>query len=241
MTTKGTDLYGESTLELEKQFWWMNTSGAIGVAVFAPLAYLCNAVWMQKCDKVSLEWGTFGYHPFLMGLAFIFFGPMAACSYRILRDVLGTSHGAAKAVHAVFQIIASVIAICGVRDVWIAHESSYHFKSTHSILGVFMLALYVAHAVTALVVFVVGSSSLRDSYHQLHMAMGQFLQLGTLFVAALGLMYFESEVYDDGWDDDNDYRWIMTVTQYMVILLFLSMILMFHARVLYKPDGVNAE
>merc|ERR1712087_539721 len=103
---------------------------------------------------------------------------------------------------------------------------------THSMIGVFMLALYCAHTVTALFVFTLGSSGLRDTYHQLHMSLGQFLQIGTLFTAALGLMFFEGEVYSLGWDTDDDFRYIMTITQYMVLGIMLSMILMFHARVL---------
>jgi len=243
----GRDLKDWSTLKRKNAIEIMNKIGLYGVCFSAVGAFIANSVWFSKCSYVNFDWGGYGVHIFLMTVAFVLLGPFAAISFRLLRDTFGVSHTTAKIIHGVLQAVSSLIGIIGVRDVYVAHEkssltylemgtySTWHFHSSHSIIGIFALAVYIAQLVTAFYVFNFGSKNLRKSYHQLHMAVGQGLVLGMLFVAAMGLMYFEQVSASEEWDDWGSagyYRPFMTITQFFIVLLLISVILLFYAQVL---------
>jgi len=150
-------------------------------------------------------------------------------------------------VHGYLQLMSTALGIIGVRAVYVAHEDSalayietgsyyvYHFRSSHSILGVFALAIYTAQLLVAVYIYYFASKELRASYKQLHMAVGQGLVVAMLYVAALGMMYFESESYNLDWDDiglEGYYRPYMTIAQYCIVFLMFSQILVFYARLL---------
>jgi len=243
----GTDLKDWSTFKRQRAIEIMNKIGLYGVCFSAAGGLIANSVWFSKCSYVDFVWGGYGVHIFLMTVAFVLLGPFAAISFRLLRDNLGVSHKASKMIHGLLQAVSSLIGIIGVRDVYVAHEkssltylemgtySTWHFHSSHSIIGIFALAVYIAQLVTAFYVFNFGSKSLRKSYHQLHMAVGQGLVLVMLFVAATGLMYFEQVSATEGWDNWGSagyYRPFMTITQFFIVLLMISVILLFYAQVL---------
>jgi len=243
----GTNIMGEIALNQQNLIASLNKTGLFGVLVFAPLSFLFTTVWLGMCDILDLVWGGFGIHVLLMSGAFLLLGPMASIVYRLLVDHLYVKKKTAMYVHAFLQLMATTIGIIGVRAVYVAHEDSawayietgsynvYHFRSSHSILGVFALAIYVAQLVAAFYIFFLGSKQLRSSYRQLHMAVGQGLVVVMLYVSALGMLYFESESYNLDWDDvgqNGYYRPYMTVAQYCTVFLMFSIILVFYSKIL---------
>jgi len=250
---------------LRKKLWMMvnvgqrqstintfNIMGGLGTLIFAPAAFVTNCIWLWRCNKTAdsdnpnlfcktdgLQWGSMGLHPFLMSAAFLLFVPSAACAYRAIRGVCGASHSAAMIVHVLLQITAAILAGLGVSTAWISHESSGtpHFHSSHSIMGSVLLSVYAAQIITSLFVFIWGSNELRASFHILHMAAGQAVTFGGFLVAAMGIIYFESETYSNNWDDSgtNGYwRPMMTVTQYCIICAMMSMVLLFYGKLLKR-------
>jgi len=234
-TVEGTDIKGQYDLQRRDIIELFNKIGLIGVCFFAVASYLFTTVWHSMDSSLNLTWGSFGFHIFLMAIAFLLLGPMAAIVYRLLADEFNVRRKIALQVHAGLQVASTIIGIIGVRMVWIAHSSTYHFKSSHSIVGVFSLGIYVAQLLAALYIFFLGSKSLRASYRQLHMAVGQGLIVVMVYVASLGMMYYESEAYNEDWDDygaNGYYRPYMTVAQYCIVFLMFSLILVFYSKVL---------
>jgi len=245
--TAGSDIKGEITLQRRDLIVTLNKIGLFGVCLFAPLSFLFTTVWVGRCDILDLVWGGLGIHILLLSGAFLLLGPMAAIVYRLLNDYFGVKKKICMTVHGYLQLMSTTLGIIGVRAVWVAHEDSalayletgsyyvYHFRSSHSIVGVFALAVYTAQLVAAVYIFYFASKEIRASYKQLHMAVGQGLVVVMLFVAALGMMYFESESYNLDWDDvglEGYYRPYMTVAQYCIVFLMFSLIFVFFAAVL---------
>jgi len=243
----GSDIKGEITLQRRDLIVTLNKIGLFGVCVFAPLSFLFTCVWIGRCDILDLVWGGLGIHILLLSGAFLLLGPMAAIVYRLLHEYLGVKRKMCMTVHGYLQLMSTTLGIIGVRAVYVAHEDSalayletgsyyvYHFRSSHSIVGVFALAVYTAQLVAAVYIFYFASKEIRASYKQLHMAVGQGLVVVMLFVAALGMMYFESESYNLDWDDvglEGYYRPYMTVAQYCIVFLMFSLIFVFFAAVL---------
>jgi len=244
---KGTDIRDEITLLRWNIIVGLNKTGLVGVLFFAPFAFLLTCVWLGKCDVLSLAWGGFGIHVLLMSGAFILLAPMASITYRLLVDELGVTRSTAMKVHGYLQLASTALGIVGVRAVWVAHEDSaltyfetgsyyvYHFRSSHSILGVFALAIYTSQLLAAIYIYFIGSKALRAAYRQLHMAVGQGLIVVMLFVSALGMLYFEVTTLKMGWDDvgvAGYYRPYMTVAQYGIVFLMFSVILVFWSKLL---------
>jgi len=243
----GTDIKGEFALRQRNLIACLNKIGVYGVVVFAPLSFLFTCVWIGKCDVLDLVWGWFGIHVLLTAGAFLLLGPMAAIVYRLLHEYLHVAKRTCKKVHGFLQLASTIIGIIGVKAAWVAHENSswnyietesyyvYHFRSSHSILGVFALAIYTAQLITALYIYTIGSKQLRKAYHQLHMAIGQGLVVVMQYVVALGTLYFEAESYHLDWDDVGEngyYRPWMTVAQYCIVFSMFSIILVFYAKIL---------
>jgi len=231
----GSDLKGEETLQKVEIIVTLQKVGLFGVLLFCPLSFLFTAVWFGKCSTLYLAWGQFGLHILLMSGAFLLIAPMAAITYRLLYDGFGVQKKLTMEVHGFLQLTATVIGVVGVRAVWLAHASSYHFKSSHSIMGIFSLSVYMAQLVAAAYVYHFGSKKLRSSFRQLHMAIGQGLVVVMVYVAALGTLYFESEAYNEDWDvygANGYYRPWMTVTQYCMVFLMFSLILVFYSQIL---------
>jgi len=244
----GSDLKGFESLQRRNTIATLNKIGLFGVVIFAPASFIAMCVWFSRCDVIDLMWGgNLGLHIFLMSTAFLLFGPMASISYRLLHGYFGANYKTAKNVHGGLQCLSCLLGIIAVREVYVAHEDSalaylesgsydtYHFKSSHSIVGIFALSIYMAQLVTGLYVYYCGDKEMKKSYHQLHMAVGQGLVLGMLYVAAMGLMFFEAESNSLGWDDygsDGYYRPYMTVAQYCIVFLMFAVILVFYAKIL---------
>jgi len=231
----GTDIKGESTLQKRDLIETFNKTGLFGVVIFAPLSFLLTCVWFGKCDLLYLTWGQFGLHILLMSGAFLMIGPMAAVTYRLLVDQFMVKRKMAMRVHGFLQLAATAVGVTGVRAVWLAHESSYHFKTSHSIMGIFGLSIYMAQLLAAAYIYHLGSKDLRRSFKHLHMAIGQGLVVVMVYVASLGTMYFESESYSLDWDVYGEYgyyRPYMTVAQYSILFLMFSLILVFYAQIL---------
>jgi len=232
---QGTDIKGEYTLLKRDIIATLNKTGLFGALIFAPLSFLFTTVWFGKCSSLDLVWGTFGLHILLMSTAFLLIGPMAAITYRLLTDTLNVQKRLSMQVHGFLQLAAIAIGVTGVRTVWLAHASTYHFKSSHSIMGIFGLSVYMAQLVAAAYIYYLGSKSLRSSFRHLHMAVGQGLIVVMTYVAALGTLFFESEAYNEKWDvygANGYYRPWMTVTQYCIVFLMFSLILMFYSQIL---------
>lgn len=229
---KDTDILGEITLRRKNLIVVLNKTGLVGVLCFAPISFLFTCIWFKRTGALTVAWGSFGLHVVLMATAFLLIAPMASITYRLLVDVLGVTRRTAMTVHGCLQLVSNVVGIIGVRMVWMAHESSYHFKSSHSILGIFSLALWTAQVLSAIYVFLIGSKALRASYRHLHMAVGQGLVVVMLFVPALGMLYYESEAFNEEWDVANYYRPYMTIAQYGIAFLMFSVILVFYAEIL---------
>jgi len=243
----GTDIKGEIVRQRHDLIVTLNKIGLFGVCVFAPLSFLFTTVWIGRCDILDLVWGGMGIHILLASGAFLLLGPMAAIVYRLLHDYFGVQRKICMTVHGYLQLMSTTLGIIAVRAVYVAHESSaltyietgsyyiYHFHSSHSILGVFAIAIYTAQLLAALYIFYFASKELRASYKHLHMAVGQGLIVALLYVAALGMMYYEAESYNLDWDDvglEGYYRPYMTVAQYMIVFLMFSVILVFYAQIL---------
>jgi len=232
---QGTDIKGEATRQRRDLIATLNKIGLFGVLLFSPLSFLFTTVWFEKCGTLYLTWGQFGLHIFLMSGAFLLIGPMAAITYRLLAYTLNVKRKVTKQAHAFLQLAATAIGVTGVRTVWLAHASSYHFKSSHSIMGIFGLSMYMAQLVAAAYIYNFGSKGLRSSFTNLHKAIGQGLVVVMVYVAALGTLYFESEAYNLDWDDVGEngyYRPWMTVTQYCIVFLMFSLILVFYSQIL---------
>jgi len=232
---KGTDILDEITLRRKNLIVSLNKTGVVGVLFFAPVSFLFTCIWLKRCDLLDLTWGGFGLHVLLMATAFLLVAPMASITYRLLVDALGVTRKTAMKVHGYLLLVSNAVGITGVRTVWVAHSSTYHFKSSHSILGIFALSIFTAQLLTASYVFFIGSKALRAAYRQLHMAVGQGLIVVMLFIPALGMMFFESEAYNESWDDvgvAGYYRPYMTVAQYGIAFLMFSVILVFYAEIL---------
>jgi len=232
---QGTDIKGDDTRQRRDLIVTFNKIGLYGVLLFAPLSFLFTTVWFGKCSTLYLTWGQFGLHIFLMSGAFLMIGPMAAITYRLLKHTLNVKRKLTKQVHGFLQLAATAIGVTGVRTVWLAHASSYHFKSSHSIMGIFSLSMYMAQLVAAAYIYNFGSKTLRSSFQHLHRAIGQGLVVVMVYVAALGTLYFESEAYNLDWDvygENGYYRPWMTVTQYCIVFLMFSLILVFYSHVL---------
>jgi len=243
----GTDLKSEIALKQHNLITTLNKFGVYGVLIFAPASFLFTCLWIGKASILSLAWGGFGIHVLLMSGAFLLLGPMAAITYRLLHEYLGVERRTCMKVHGFLQLMSTTIGIIGVRAVWVAHDDPtwtyietqsyyiYHFRSSHSILGVFALAIYTAQLVAAAYIFTIGSKQLRAAYKQLHMAVGQGLIVTLLFVASLGMLYFEGETFQLGWDDWGEsgyYRPYMTVAQYCIVFTMFSALWVFYAIVL---------
>ena len=71
---------------------------------------------------MTTGWASFGLHPVLMTLAFGLFMPLSALSYRGLERLLGVSHAAAKATHGTLMLVALILGVLGVIDMWLVHE-----------------------------------------------------------------------------------------------------------------------
>lgn len=247
VTEDATDIKGEVALQQQNLIASLNKIGLFGVLLFAPLSFLITCLWIGMCDVLDLVWGGFGIHVLLSAGAFLLLGPMASITYRLLYEYFHVSKNICMRVHGFLQLMSTTIGIIGVRAVYVAHENSawtyvetgsyylYHFRSSHSILGVFALAIYTAQLVAALYIYTIGSKQLRMAYKQLHMAVGQGLVVIIQYVAALGMLYFEAESYHMGWDDvgsDGYYRPIMTVAQYCIVFSMFSLILVFYSIIL---------
>jgi len=244
----GTDIKSEFARQEHDIIVILNHLGLCGVCVFAPLSFLTTCIWIRRCDLLDLVWGGMGIHMALNSGAFLLLGPMASIVYRLLHDYYCVNKKLCMKVHGWVQLAATVIGIIGVRAVYVAHCDSalayiedgsyyvYHFRSSHSILGIFALGIYTAQLVVAAYIYgCCTRKDLRASYKQLHMAVGQGLIVVMLYVCALGMMYFESEAYNLDWDDvglEGHYRPVMTVAQYFIVFLMFSIILVFYAKLL---------
>jgi len=243
----GTDIKGETALQRRDTIVALNKMGLLGVCLFAPLSFLFTTVWIGRCDLLDLVWGGLGIHILLASGAFLLVGPMASIVYKLLHDYYNVDKKISMKVHGYLQLMTTTLGIIAVRAAYVAHEDSalayletgsyeaYHFRSSHSILGVFAMGIYTAQLVAAAYIYSFASKELRGSYKHLHMAVGQGLVVALLYVAALGMMYYESESYNLDWDDvglEGYYRPYMTVAQYCIVFLMFSAILVFYARLL---------
>jgi len=225
-----------------------NRMGYIGILIFSPASFIFNAYWLRRCNEHASDdssdlfcntggfvWGSFGLHPFFMSAAFLLCAPLAVCSYRIIEGACGASHRVAKIVHVLLQLATAGFAWAGLTNAWTSNESTdtSNVRSAHSIMGSFLVSIYVAHLLASLFILTFGSKELRASFHMLHMAIGQGIVLGGMFVASLGILYFETETYYNDWDvfGENGYwRPIMSVAQYCIICAMMSMVLLFYGK-----------
>jgi len=245
-TDEGTDIKSEANLHRRNIIDFLNRIGLIGVCFFSELSFLLTCIWFGKCQLLDLVWGRFGSHIMLMSSAFLLIGPMASVTFRLLVDYYNVRKKYAQYVHAFLQLLATSLGIAGVRAVWISHEDRglayletgsydiYHFHTSHSILGIFAISIYVAQLIAAFFIFFL-NKELRKAYRQLHMAVGQGLIVTMIYVAALGMLYYEAEAYNLSWDDvgvSGHWRPYMTATQYSIVFLMFSVILVFYAQLL---------
>merc|ERR1712150_148499 len=103
---------------------------------------------------------------------------------------------------------------------------------SHSKIGIFTLCVYTLYFLMGLGVFVCGSATAKTSYHQTHLALGQFCVILGLWTVALGVMW---EEYDGGYDSDYDeYARSRSGVVLGSILLIVGMIVggLFYARTL---------
>jgi len=233
--TDGTDIRGQIILQKRDIIETLNKIGLYGVLLFSASSFLFTCVWFGMCDHLNLKWESFGIHILMMAGAFLLVGPMAAITYRLLVDQFDVSKKISMMVHGYLQLAATILAIIGVRAVWIVHEKSYHFKTSHSIMGIFGLSIYVGQLLAAAYIYILGSKELAASTRHLHMAVGQGLVIVMMYVAALGMMYYETESKILGWDNhgiDGYYRPWMTVAQYCIFFSMFSAILVFYSEIL---------
>jgi len=232
---QGTDIKSEIILQKRDIIEKLNKFGLYGVLIFSLMSFFFTCIWFGMCDILDLKWGSFGIHILMMSGAFLLVGPMAAITYRLLVDQFGVSRRIAMTVHGYLQLASTILGTIGVRAVWIAHESTYHFKTSHSIMGIFGLSVYFGQLLAATYVYILGSKALAASFRHLHKAVGQGLVIVMMYIAALGMMYFERESISLGWDNygpNGYYRPFMTVAQYCVVFLMLSTILVFYSEIL---------
>jgi len=233
--TRGTDIKSEIILQKRDIIETLNKFGLYGVLIFSLLSFLFTCIWFGMCDILDLKWGSFGIHILMMSGAFLLVGPMAAITYRLLVDQFGVSRKIAMMVHGYLQLASTILGTVGVRAVWIVHERTYHFKTSHSIMGIFGLSVYFAQLLAATYVYTVGSKAMAASFRHLHRAVGQGLVVVMMYIAALGMMYFESQAMKKGWDNygsNGYYRPFMTVAQYCIVFLMLSTILVYYSEIL---------
>merc|ERR1719219_1546782 len=105
----GTDLKSEISLQRRNIITMMNKCGLYGVCFFAPLSFICTAIWFGRCDLLDMVWGGLGVHIFYMAGAFLLLGPMAAVAYRLLYGVFGVSYKTAKSVHGILQLLSCIL------------------------------------------------------------------------------------------------------------------------------------
>jgi len=236
-----------------------NLMGVIGTLIFASAAFLANCVWIRRCNNSASDdstdlfcntqgwvWGSFGLHPFFMSAAFLLCAPAAACAHRVMEGICHTSHTAAMIVHVVLQLTTAGLAWAGVTTAWISNETNDepHFSSSHCILGGLLLSVYATQILTSLFIYICGSKELRASFHILHMAVGQGVTLAGMFVASMGILYFETESYSNDWDESGEngyWRPIMTVTQYCIICAMFSMVLLFYGKALLNTRKTKKD
>jgi len=230
-----TDIRGEIILQKRDIIETLNKIGLYGVLLFSLSSFLFTCLWFGMCDRLDLKWGSFGIHILMMSGAFLLVGPMAAITYRLLVDQFDVSKKISMMVHGYLQLAATILAIIGVRAVWIVHEKSYHFKTSHSIMGIFGVSIYIGQLFAAAYIYICGSKALAASFRHLHKAVGQGLVIVMMYVAALGMMYYERESKSLGWDNygaDGYYRPWMTVAQYCIFFSVFSAILLFYSEIL---------
>jgi len=151
------------------------------------------------------NYGDFGFHPFMMTLAFGLFGVLAALSFRTCEHLLRLSHRIAKIVHGVLNIAALVCAILGVASMWKTHSTQTHIQSIHSWIGIVVIAIFSAQAMGGVLIFAVGPLWLRQrsiSSHRLAGMMLMGLTVGSLVTGTLSMVSritttsFDKSVYD---------------------------------------------
>ena len=108
---------------------------------FALVLTLIHMRYLPDGGYHNLKFGDFALHPILMGTAFGLFMPLGVMSYSTWEYWFGLSHGAAKALHALFHSAAVLFGSVGIASMWKTHESVRHFQTVSAQLFPYLLAV----------------------------------------------------------------------------------------------------
>lgn len=94
-------------------------------------------------DQPLLSWARFALHPLLMIIAFGFFAPLGAMSFRVYHGYLGIPYAVVGQVHLALTTAAVLLGLLGIWDMWIVHSHGEgHFQSAHSWIGMAVMLAF---------------------------------------------------------------------------------------------------
>jgi hypothetical protein len=117
----------------------------VGVVSCSTLSMLLLGlvIGVLKREGAPFEWGQFPLHPLLMTIAFGVLGPVGATCWRALA-AFGVDHKITRRVHFVAMTAACIVAVVGVRAIWVLKEriGKPHLTSPHAWLGLAALCAF---------------------------------------------------------------------------------------------------
>ena len=177
-------------------------AGAVAalLLILATTTTITTAMALKFGTNNLFVWPSFALHPMMMTLAFVLLAPLALLSYRGAEDMLGLTHGTAKAMHAVLLGAASACGVIGVLDMWIVHEIgaaaqinnhwSVHFQSLHSYLGSLALVSFLIQWLAGFAIFALPRSSpdVRRAFRPIHVIGGASAVSFSFFAVQTGML-----------------------------------------------------
>jgi len=205
-----------------------SVSELVGAACILPITLLVTLTNFLLAISPGLQfseiaYGKFGYHVFMMMLAFGTFMPISISSYVLLENIFGISHSAAKNFHAIFHGLSVIFALRGVCSMWKTHANVRHFQTSHSIIGIIMLSLYCIVTVGSSAIFFFGSGVLRAKIHQAHMVIGRCMSVVMVVVMLLGIMKVESAGLNNRVAKGR--QTVLRIVNYSLVLLLITLFL----------------
>jgi len=211
-----------------EQIECFNKTGAYTIPIIAIATW---GVGMSYSAYVGGGWdnivfGDFATHPAMMLSAFLLVGSFSVCCLQLCQ-YMGLEYEFAKIIHISLNTLVLILAWLGWWVVWTLHNSSSHYKGSHSRLGIFVLGIWSLYYVMGFASYFIVD---KVKFEELYRAFGISCVVVAIWVAALGVMWNEYS-YDADLDEYERSR-SGSVVGGILLIIFLIVGMLMYARTL---------
>jgi len=176
----------------------------------------------------NIVYGDFATHPALMLSAFLMVGSLSVTCYKNC-TYLGISHEIAVLIRLSMNVLIVTLAWFGWYVMWVLHNSSSHYKGSHSRLGIFVLIIWSIYVVVGFYALFVPEQN-KLTFEDKYQVGGILCIVVALWTAALGVMW-EEYAFDSIRDSEGRAESGVVMGSLMLVI-FLIVGMLIYARTL---------